>query len=115
MFGELLLRVVRSLLLQQVRLQHPSLDNVVHVHELFAICQVALEEIVDPLDDLLEQRLLLLVKAPATCFCERLRFRILAVPQGQATFALILERVVGEDDLGQVDPFALPAEVQQPE
>ena len=54
--GELLLRVVRCLLLELLRLKELALDHVVDVDELVVIGQVALEEIVQFLDDLPELR-----------------------------------------------------------
>ncbi len=68
--GELGFGVVAGLDDQFLGLQEFSLDDIVHVNQLIIVRQVALEEIVDPGDDLGQQRLLLLLDAPRAGFRE---------------------------------------------
>ena len=50
--GELFLGVVRRLLAELLRFEELPLNNVIHVHQLVLIRQLALEQVIHLLDDL---------------------------------------------------------------
>ena len=111
--GELLLGVVGGLLHQGLALKQLPLQDVVYIDKLVVIGEVALEQIVDPRDDLRQQRLLLFLHSAGAGLREGLKKPLLAVRQRQVPLALVLEPVVRELHLGQVDALALATELQQ--
>jgi len=109
---ELLLGVVRSLLREHFGLQHLALEHAVHVHELVVVGEFALEQVVDLLDDLDQQRLLFVADLAHARVGQRLELGGVLRRQHQRLRPLVLQPVVRQHHLRQVDLLALASELQ---
>ena len=97
--GELLLAVVRGLLAEYVGFHQLGFD-VVHVHQLVVVAQLALEEVVDLGDDLGQPGLVGVALDAGAGVDAGLEFDGLPMAEVERLSALVLQLVVGEGHFG---------------
>jgi len=111
--GKLFLGVVGGLLAQGFGFQQLAFDDVVDVHQLVLVAQLALEQVVDLLDDLGQAGFFFFVQGTAAGLGNGFQLGGFALVQGHGPPPGVPQVVMGEDHFGEVNALALAAKFQQ--